>query len=101
MPKVRQCVDSDGTTLRGHMIECPACGNGHLFDTKRWTFNGDIEKPTFRPSMLVKVNDPASPHYQPQAESSVCHSYVTDGKIAFGNDCTHAMAGQTVDLPDF
>lgn len=25
----------------------------------------------------------------------------TDGRIQFLNDCTHALAGQTVDLPDW
>lgn len=33
--------------------------------------------------------------------NSVCHSVVTDGKIAFCSDCTHEMAGKTVDLPDW
>ena len=31
--------------------------------------------------------------------SSVCHSFVTDGLIQFLGDCTHALAGQTVDMP--
>ena len=30
----------------------------------------------------------------------VCHTFVTDGRIQFLSDCTHALAGQTVDLPD-
>ncbi len=30
-----------------------------------------------------------------------CHSFVTDGKIAFGEDCSHALKGKTVDLPDW
>ena len=53
----------DGETVIGHMVECPACGCGHMFEnddhpntkirgTKGWSFNGDLEKPTFRPSML-------------------------------------------------
>ena len=28
------------------------------------------------------------------------HSYVTDGRIQYLSDCTHPLAGQTVDLPD-
>jgi hypothetical protein len=32
---------------------------------------------------------------------SVCHSFVTDGRIQFLGDCTHALAGQTVDLPEW
>jgi len=31
----------------------------------------------------------------------VCHSFVTDGRIQFLGDCTHTLAGQTVDLPDW
>ena len=30
-----------------------------------------------------------------------CHTFVTDGRIQFLGDCTHALAGQTVDLPDW
>jgi hypothetical protein len=29
----------------------------------------------------------------------VCHSFVVDGRIQFLGDCTHHLAGQTVDLP--
>lgn len=84
----------------GWLIFCPACQCGHKFDRGRWTFNGNLERPTFSPSMLIKTNSPDSPHYQPRARSSVCHSFVRDGRIEFLGDCTHAMAGQTMDLPD-
>lgn len=94
MPKVRFTTDG----IR--MIFCPACQCGHGFDEKRWTFNGDVDRPTFHPSMLIRgvksgLNEPLDP------TPTVCHSFVTDGKIQFLNDCTHALAGQTVDLPDF
>jgi hypothetical protein len=78
----------------GHMIMCPGCGCGHLFD-KRWTFNGDYEKPTFSPSMLCNANMPIDP-----PRTHRCHSFVTDGKIQFLSDCTHELAGQTVELGD-
>jgi hypothetical protein len=29
----------------------------------------------------------------------VCHSFVVDGRMQFLSDCTHVMAGQTVDIP--
>jgi hypothetical protein len=35
-----------------------------------------------------------------ERKTFVCHSFVTDGRIQYLGDCTHAMAGQTVDLPD-
>ena len=80
----------------GHLIFCPACRCGHLFynvqagQSARWTFNGDLDNPTFNPSMLIKesVNHPR------------CHSFVRNGKIEFLSNCTHSMAGQTVDLPE-
>lgn len=74
----------------GHLIFCPACECGHLFDS-RWTFNGDVNKPTFRASMLVNGSTP----------EKRCHSFVTDGKIEFCGDSAHALAGKTVELPDF
>lgn len=52
--------------------------------------NGSMDKPTFRPSLLCNAGSQA-----------VCHSFVTDGRIEFLSDCHHALAGQTVDLPDW
>lgn len=69
------------------LIFCPACKCGHPIDD-RWKFNGDLKKPTFTPSLLV--------HAQ-----YICHSFIKDGKIQFLNDCTHELAGQTVDLEEF
>lgn len=37
----------------GYIITSPATGMDIFFD-ERWTFNGDFEKPTFKPSMLVQ-----------------------------------------------
>jgi hypothetical protein len=115
MAKVHPCCDvADGPTT-GYMIFCPACECGHKFDSGRWTFDGDMERPTFSPSMLVKSGHYASGHqgscwctYNAEHpddpapfQCSVCHSFVRDGRIEFLSDCTHRLAGQTVDLPDF
>ncbi|MDO6965801.1 hypothetical protein ABID20_000258 [Rhizobium alvei] len=78
----------------------------------RWGYNGDPDKPTFTPSVLVtgkKITRDQSGKWDGDWERDasgnaitfVCHSFVTDGRIQFLNDCTHDMAGQTVDLPDF
>jgi len=72
-----------------YIVFCPGCKHDHPFDS-RWSFNGDFEKPTFAPSMLVNGFDP----------KLRCHSFVTDGKIQFLSDCHHELTGQTVDLPD-
>jgi hypothetical protein len=68
-------------------------------DGPRWGYNGNPDAPTFTPSVLVQYNgrdagvDGAPP--------AVCHAFVTDGRIQFLGDCTHSLAGQTVELPDF
>lgn len=83
----------------GWMIFCPACGCGHLLNG--WTFNGDTERPTFSPSILVhgwETDGTELPGYRIQKR---CHSYVTDGCIQYLADCEHALAGQTVELEDF
>lgn len=58
-----------------------------------WTWNGDVDRPTFAPSVLVRYPWGSDQH------QVVCHSFVRDGRIEFLGDCTHALAGQTVDLP--
>lgn len=57
--------------------------------TGNWSWNGDVEKPTLKPSILSD-----------QGPELVCHSFVNDGKIQFLGDCTHEFAGQTLDLLD-
>jgi len=91
MKGVTRSVNNQSDEHAGWMIHCPGCGHGHLFDA-RWTFNGDVDKPTFKPSMLVNANMPG--HIR-------CHSFVTDGEIRFLNDCDHDLKGQTVKLEPF
>lgn len=95
-----------GTKLRkveggGLMFRCPGCGCAHMVKVgegpgPRWAWNGSGDAPTFSPSVFV--NAPGEFH---NPGSPICHSFVTDGRIQFLGDCTHAMAGQTVDLPDW
>jgi hypothetical protein len=76
---------------RVYAFHCPGCEYGHCFDVPRWFWNGSFEKPTFQPSLLCNQHDVASR----------CHLFVTDGGIQFLSDCWHALAGQTVELPDW
>lgn len=81
-----------------------------------WGWNGDINRPTFTPSVLVKQGHYAydtprehcwctwnrdHPDQQSPFKCILCHSFVTDGRIQFLADSTHELAGQTVDLPDW
>jgi hypothetical protein len=34
-----------------------------------------------------------------RAPGHVCDSLITDGRIEFAVTCTHALAGQTVEMP--
>jgi len=106
----------------GLLFWCPGCDGAHGVNVgagpgPRWGFNGDYDRPTFTPSVLVR-----SGHHVPGQEGkdcwctfeertgqklpdgigcSICHSFVTDGEIQFLGDCTHALAGRTVPLPAF
>lgn len=89
-------------------FQCPGCNARHAVGIgtgpgPRWGYNGNADKPTFTPS--VKVTWPATPNaseeFKEWRTERVCHSFVTDGRIQFLGDCTHALAGQTVDLPEW
>jgi hypothetical protein len=102
-------------------FHCPGCDGSHavLIDdgTHGWKWNGDLNLPTFSPSVLVnasKFTEKGAADYKawmvagtPAREEpfesvpTVCHSYVRNGRIEFLNDCTHALAGKTVDLPEW
>ena len=65
-------------------------------------------KPTVRASVLVQFRhpkghtdeNPAPIEYNGPYVDEICHSFITDGKIQFLSDCTHDLAGKTVELPD-
>ena len=74
-----------------YLFWCPVCDHCHAYD-ESWKFNGDYDKPTFTPSLLnTKPND----------RKDRCHLFVTDGKIKYLNDCSHALAGQEIELQKF
>lgn len=93
------------------LFRCPGCQDNHQIRVGTWGFNGDLERPTFTPSVLVGGVqwDEGSPFADrraahpgvPTGGATVCHSFVTDGRIQFLSDCTHLLAGQTVDLPEW
>jgi hypothetical protein len=71
---------------------CPGCKFLHMVDDK-WDFNNNYNKPTIKPSILVQGHR--------DGKDFKCHSFVTDGKIRFLNDCTHKLAGKKVKLNNF
>jgi len=96
-------IPSENGQIRGYRFDCPAgCPGGHymavhpfaLANGASWDFNGDLDRPTFSPSILTRID------FTDPSKSFTCHSFVRDGKIEFLDDCTHTLAGHTVDLPD-
>lgn len=93
---------------------CPGCGMAHIIAVKRygpehpvWDWNGDRDRPTFSPSLLVTWNgspkrDNDHPKYPHSVDHRrVCHSFVRDGHWEFLGDCTHHLRGQRVPIPPF
>ena len=94
------------------MFRCPGCGEGHGIQVgegpaPRWGFNGNYDRPTFTPSVLVRgtrrLTDAEVERIidgeKIKPEPLICHSFVRGGQIQFLGDCTHALANQTVPLP--
>lgn len=99
---------------------CPGCRMLHQFgDT--WTFDGNMEAPTFSPSLLCgpwwRMPHDWDPDKAPRDPSgklalgpdgihlagafeALCHSFVRSGRIEYLRDSRHEYAGKTTDLPE-
>jgi len=99
MSKFRETFSEDLGTY--WLFKCPGCHCCHFvrFDEDGrknhlgnslpvWKWNNDPEKPTVEPSLLVRG-------------TVTCHSYIREGRIEFLHDCTHELAGQTVEIPEW
>lgn len=123
MKKVALIGNAEPTSLN-HTFYCPGCKCHHGFKTSpppgpQWTFNGDFDKPTVRPSILVTSvelpsEDKSTWERNPDGSFKLdnrgrifgtkdvrCHLYITDGKIQYLSDCTHSLAGKTVEMELF
>jgi hypothetical protein len=81
-----------------------------------WTFDGNYDKPTFSPSVLVTgghymtgwkgpgcwcTYNRDHPNDLHKFECVRCHSFVRNGEIQFLSDSTHALSGRTVALEPY
>lgn len=98
---------------------CPGCRDTHVIPVseahapgRAWGFDGNAERPTFAPSIKIggmktkqDENWEWAGGWERDADGNpiplVCHSFVRAGRIEFLSDCTHELAGQTVDLPPY
>jgi len=86
----------------GYAHWCPGCGHMHQIAVEtpqrngaRWSFDGNTAAPTFSPSANCSWGWPDKPETQGR-----CHYFIKAGRIEFCSDSTHALAGQSVPLPD-
>lgn len=101
-PKLRR-------SQNGYMHYCPACDELHPLPNS-WTFNGNLNKPTFTPSFkheglkCVFVEGKWTGEWQRDQAGNpikfVCHYILTDGILNYCGDCTHALSNMKVELPN-
>ncbi len=108
-------------------FKCIGCGHSHWINVdgsapegKNWQWNGDLIAPTITPSVLGrsidagKMTDEEFDNYQADMKAkgtdwalqnspfrTCCHLFIRDGRVQYLADCTHALAGQTIELPVF
>lgn len=89
----------------GYAHWCPGCLEPHAFavdvpfsNGARWTFDSNLESPTFAPSMNIGWGRQADPAWKDD-EGGRCHYFLKAGQLQFLSDSTHALRGQTVPLP--
>lgn len=78
------------TEKGNYLFLCKGCGDQHIVyvrskspDGKLWGFDGDIENPTFHPSILLQTV-----HH---GEIHICHFFISEGKVQYLKDCTHVL----------
>jgi len=96
----------------------PVILNGSREGTNCWSWNGETEFPTLKPSVLTRKNRftkkgeedynkwmdqdcPELPHGTWfESENIICHSWINVGCAVFLDDCTHELKNQSVELLD-
>lgn len=104
-------IKTENITSADYLFFCPGCEVHHAVWTTNetngcvWNFNGNLELPTFQPS--IKISYPTFHEIDENGfgkegtnYTHICHTFITDGKIQFLSDCTHKLAGQTIDMLD-
>lgn len=91
-----ECAADEATHLTLMMpgptrrLTLPVLTRGTRAGTRCWTWNGSVDAPTLRPSVLTEGYSSGQPFR--------CHSWVNDGKVQFLDDCSHELRNTTVEL---
>ena len=95
----------------GYAFWCPACKQPHRFTIvspitgrPKWTFDGNLESPSFSPSLLYytpqgKVGDDGK--WKETGRKTNCHLHVKRGQIQYCGDFPHEYKGNTVALQEW
>ena len=85
-----------------YVFWCPGCQCEHSVNTEIkgslhpvWSLSGSLDNPTIFPSICVTTKWSV-----PCFKDKVCHLFIRNGKIEYLPDCTHELAGKTVDMVD-
>lgn len=93
--KLIEYKDENGQKFHGdqYMYWCDGCGFEHVFALQaeggHHQFNGDLDNPTVVPSLVEDFTP-----------GRMCHSFIRNGNIQYLTDCSHHLAGKTIELPD-
>lgn len=99
MAKIKEFKTEKGFKV-GYEFHCPGCDLDHQVFTDEgycghsWKFNGDVDKPTFNPSVRISGFD------WKKKKDYECHFFIKEGKIQFCGDCSHDMSGKTVEMEE-
>jgi len=100
-----------GEEGKAFLFHCVACGHGHFFVGAikgPWTIDEKTKLPTFTPSLKITGTQPLTHNEAARILAGekipprpyCCHLNLTNGKLVYHGDCTHSMAGKTVDMVD-
>lgn len=69
-------------------------GNYSRSETNCWSWNGSVDSPTLKPSILtIYESSRVEKNWR-------CHSWVNDGVVQFLQDCSHQLACHCLPLLD-
>lgn len=97
-------VQTTSGRLYGIEWWCEGCQDTHLVPVKQgvegpkgWGWNESLDLPTLTPSVHVHPHKTYGDG-ETVATTPRCHTFVRAGRIQYLGDCTHHLAGHTVDL---
>lgn len=115
MARIRRYLDAGGAPI-GWQHWCPGCGQAHIINVERptqaypeygiaggaqWTFDGNLEHPTFSPSIHITAGGWQRPDKSQVPKRTLCHYFVAAGDIRYLSDCAHELRGKVMPIPEF